>query len=202
MHDARRDSPSFHRNIEPITEKLHEILYPQCEHVLEIGSGSGQHVERFSREFPKITFQPTEYDAENLPSIDSWCQDYNNVSRALQLDVTKANWFEDNLQKFDALLCFNVIHITPWKVTQSIFNGARQHLASKCQIMFYGPFKIDGKNTNESNVEFEKWLKEKDPSFGIRDIADVELVASEADFKLVKPHPMPANNLMLEFARV
>jgi len=201
MNNPRRDAPSFHRNIEPITEKLREILALKCEYVLEVGSGSGQHVERFSREFPQITFQPTEHDVDNLPSIDGWCEDCKNVSTALQLDVTRIEWFKDDAQKFDALLCFNVIHITPWEVTSSIFKGAQNHMNDDCQLMFYGPFKIDGKNTSESNNEFEKWLKEKDASYGIRDIADVELTAHENGFKLVKAHPMPANNFILEFAR-
>ncbi len=121
MNDIRRDSPSFHRNIEPITQKLSEVLPENCSHVLEIGSGSGQHSERFAREFPQLTFQPTEYGSENLDSIDSWCDQYLNVLPAMQLDVMNKNWFPKGSQKFDALICFNVIHITPWEVTEAIF---------------------------------------------------------------------------------
>ncbi len=202
MNDIRRDAPSFHRNIEPITQKMHEILSKNSLHVLEIGSGSGQHTTRLSREFPHLNFQPTEYDVDNLPSINSWCEGYHNVEPAVQLDVSKKQWFEDEATKFDILLCFNVIHITPWKITEAIFKGAKNVMSNECQLLFYGPFKIDGKQTSDSNGEFEKWLKGKDQGFGIRDISEVDTVAKNHGFKLKRRHPMPANNLICEFARV
>lgn len=201
MNSIKRDSPSFHRNIEPITATLHEAIAPSCRHVLEIGSGSGQHVARFASEFPKLTFQPTDYDHENLASINSWCETKENVSPSLRLDVTNMPWFKKGYPKFDLLLCFNVIHITPWAVTQSLFKGANKTLTEESQILFYGPYKIDGKHTSTSNAEFENWLQEKDNSFGIRDIGDVEDEASANGFILKKSITMPANNFMLEFAR-
>jgi cyclopropane fatty-acyl-phospholipid synthase-like methyltransferase len=201
MNELRRDSPSYHRNIEPITQKLHELNGDDAYHVLEIGSGSGQHVARFANEFPRLQFQPTDYDQDNLPSINSWCKNMENVSPALQLDVTKLPWLDKDKPKFDLLLCFNVIHITPWEVTQAIFKGADQHLSSESRMIFYGPYKTDGKHTSESNVEFELWLKEKDNSYGIRNIGDVESEASKNGFSLKQAIAMPANNFMLEFAR-
>ena len=201
MNDLRRDSPSFHRNIEPITQKLHELIDGSCRQVLEIGSGTGQHIARFASEFQKLQFQPTDYDKDNLPSIDSWCENIKNVSPGLQLDVTDMPWFEKDHPKFDLLLCFNVIHITPWEVTQAIFKGADQHLSSESRMIFYGPYKVDGKHTSESNAEFELWLKEKDKSYGIRNIGDVESEASKNEFSLKQVIAMPANNFMLEFAR-
>ena len=201
MNDARRDAPSFHRNIEPITQKLHEILPNDCKHVLDIGSGTGQHVARFSEEFPQIQFQPTEYDIDNLASINAWSEGRNNVSPARQLDVTQIKWFDKTNPKFDVLLCFNVIHITPFEVTQGIFKGAQKTMRENCQLIFYGPFKIDSKHTSESNQEFEKWLKDKDVSFGIRDIGDVETEARANGFGLFESHTMPANNFLNVFTR-
>ncbi len=201
MNDVKRDSPSFHRNIEPITQKLHEILSKDYQHILEIGSGSGQHAARFSKEFPAMKFQPTDYDAENLASINSWCEDRLNVLPAIKLDVTQNNWFASECEKFDALFCFNVIHITPWEVTQTIFNHGSKYMKDTCQIMFYGPFKVNGKQTSASNEEFENWLKEKDNSYGIRDIADIELEAKLNGFKLHQGHAMPANNFLNVFSR-
>ena len=201
MNDLRRDSPSFHRNIEPITQKLHELIDGSCRQVLEIGSGTGQHVARFASEFPKLQFQPTDYDSENLPSIDSWCEGMDNVSSSLQLDVTFEFWFEKDRPKFDLLLCFNVIHITPWKVTQSIFEGAHKNMTDDSQILFYGPYKVDGKHTSDSNAEFENWLKEKDSSYGIRDLHDVENEANANELLLKRSIPMPANNFLIKFAR-
>lgn len=202
MNPIRHDSPSFHRNIEPLTQKLHEVFTPSMRNVLEIGSGSGQHIARFAAEFPQVIFQPTEYDQDNLASINSWCKEHDTVSPALQLDVTRENWFTKRVPKFDALLCFNVIHITPWEVTKSIFNGANTYMADECRLIFYGPFKVDGQQTSESNGEFEKWLKEKDVSYGIRDISDMETEAEKHGFKLNQSHPMPANNFLNIFSRV
>lgn len=201
MNDLKRDSPSFHRNIEPITQKLHELIDGSCLRVLEIGSGTGQHIARFASEFPKLQFQPTDYDSENLPSINSWCEGMENASPSQQLDVTCEFWFERDLPKFDLLLCFNVIHITPWEVTQSIFKGAHKNMTDDSQILFYGPYKIDGKHTSDSNAEFENWLKEKDNSYGIRDIRDVENEANANEFLLKRSITMPANNFLIEFAR-
>ena len=134
-------------------------------------------------------------------SINSWCENSKNVSPSIKLDVTSENWFDETHQKFNALLCFNVIHITPWEITQSIFNRADKNLTAKSQIIFYGPYKIDGKHTSDNNVEFEQWLKEKHTSFGIRDIADVEDEAIASGFKLQQMIAMPANNFIVEFAR-
>lgn len=202
MNDVRRDSPSFHRNIEPITQKLREILAEGCKNVLEIGSGSGQHAARFSDEFPSAQFQPTEYEVENLASIDAWSERCDNVSPALQLDVTKDDWFDGNTPKFDALFCFNVIHIAPWEVTQAIFKGANKYMNPACQVIFYGPYKIDAEHTSDSNQEFEKWLKAKDHAYGIRDIADVASVANLNGFSLQESYPMPSNNFLNVFARL
>lgn len=201
MNDPRRDSPSYHRNIEAITNKLHEVLPKQALRILEIGSGSGQHVARFSSEFPKVTFQPTDYEQENLASINAWAEGQGNILSAQQLDVTQQNWLTKNIQKFDALLCFNVIHITPWEVTQSIFRNADKVMRDKCQIIFYGPFKIKGAQTSESNGDFEEWLKAKDILFGVRDIEDVNQAAQTYGFQLAESHPMPANNFINLFAR-
>lgn len=201
MNQPRRDTPSYHRNIEPITQILHELIEQSCSHVLEIASGSGQHIARFASEFPKLQFQPTEYDRENLPSIDSWCENLENVAPSLRLDATQENWFEEEQPKFDLLLCFNVIHITPWEVTQALFKGADKNMAAESQILFYGPYKINRKHTSESNVEFENWLKEKDSSYGIRDLQEVKTIAQENGFILKQTISMPANNFMIEFAR-
>lgn len=201
MPDPRKDSPSFHRNIEPITEKLHEIGFAKMKRVMEIGSGSGQHAARFAAEFPETQFQPTDYEVDNLASIDAWCDDQSNVLPALQLDVTADKWFANPSKPFDALFCANVIHITPWEVTEAIFAGAARHMNHIGTVILYGPYKVDGKQTSEGNVNFEIWLKEKSAEFGVRDIADVENVAGQHGFALSKSHSMPANNFLQVFKR-
>jgi len=202
MHETRRDSPSFHRNIEPITHKLHEVLTNTRARVVEIGSGSGQHVAHFSSEFPHMRFQPTEYDVTALEGINGWSQGAENIRPALHLDVTRESWFADTVDPFNVLLCFNVIHISPWIVTTSIFERAEAYMSDECQLLFYGPFKIDGRHTSKSNVEFDTWLKNKDREFGIRDITEIRQVAVQNGFKLKKSHAMPSNNFIQEFVRI
>lgn len=199
MNDAKRDTPSFHRNIEPITDILRVVIQNRDAVVLEIASGSGQHVAHFGNAFPNMIFQPTEYDADALPSIDAWTKDTRNVLSARQLDVTKTQWFENDLPKFDVLFCSNVVHITPWHVTNALFAGGARNLRQKAQIILYGPYKINGEFVGENDPEFDLWLKDKNPSFGIRDIADVEREAANNGFKLDISYPMPANNFIQVF---
>lgn len=201
MQDPRKDAPSFHRNIEPILGALVTIFSPEINRVLEIGSGTGQHVARFGAAFPEITFQPTEYDAENLSSIDAWSEGQTNILSVLQLDVMAASWFGEDVQPFDALFCANVIHITPWEVTEALLNGASKHLRSGGQIILYGPFKEDGKHTSDSNAQFELWLKERDPRNAIHDITEVKRVAASHSFNHVEAREMPANNFLQIFMR-
>ncbi|MGI9351236.1 MAG: DUF938 domain-containing protein [Rhizobiaceae bacterium] len=201
LHDTRKDSPSFHRNIGPITEQLKEILPEPSLQVLEIGSGSGQHAVTFSGEFPGFTFQPTDVVAENLNSIDSWVTHTGstNVGKAIFLDVTDPNTHQDIKGQYDIFLCFNVIHITPWEVTEALFQFAENTGTPSARLILYGPFRIDGKQTSESNADFELWLKSKDARFGVRDIDDVQKVAGSNGFLLTNRYTMPANNFMLEF---
>lgn len=201
MNDARRDTPSFHRNIEPITDLLQVIIRNREAAVLEIASGSGQHVAHFGQAFPNMTFQPTEYEADALPSIDAWTEDTRNVLSASQLDVTKAQWFGNDLPRFDVLFCSNVVHITPWHVTHALFAGAKRNLRQEAKVILYGPYKVNREFVGENDPEFDLWLKEKDASFGIRDIADVEHEANKNGFKLEASYPMPANNFIQVFNR-
>ncbi|MEM9280182.1 MAG: DUF938 domain-containing protein, partial [Pseudomonadota bacterium] len=126
MHDRKKDSPSFRRNIAPLTAKFRELLGNEKLQVLEIGSGTGQHAVALAQEFPELIIQPTDAVAENLESIDAWIAEtaVSNVKHAQLLDVTSPGSFKDDPQKHDVILCFNVIHITPWKVTEALFEFA------------------------------------------------------------------------------
>lgn len=201
MNDPRRDTPSFHRNIEAITNTLQSIIRNREAVVLEIASGSGQHIAHFGHSFPDMIFHPTEYDTDALPSIDAWTEDTRNVLSAQQLDVTNAQWFANDHPRFDALFCSNVIHIAPWHVTNALFAGAKRNLRQEGQVILYGPYKINGEFVSENDPEFDLWLKEKEPAFGIRDIADVEHEAKTHGFKLDRSFPMPANNFIQVFSQ-
>ncbi len=202
MQDRRRDTPAFHRNIGPITARLKEVLPTKGEPVLEIGSGSGQHIVALAKEFPELEFQPTEPDPENLASIDAWMADSGttNVKPALQLDVSELPWPLPN-HGYGALFCFNVIHITPWEISECLFEGADQNLTQSSRLFIYGPFMKSGQHTSKSNAEFQKWLVAKDPRYGIRSIEELEDLARENNFALHRAYPMPANNFLIEFHR-
>ena len=202
MSDARSHSSSFERNIGPITDILLEILPHNKSALLEIGSGSGQHVAHLAKVFPHIEFHPTEYSSDSLPSINDWADHFNqsNVRLAITLDAANPNWrVQDNF--FSTLTAFNVIHYAPWEVTEKLFQHAGRYLTYDAQIILYGPYKIDGEHISQSNIDFDKWLKSVNPEFGVRDIDEVSEAAKRHKFTLDTLHPMPANNFMPIFKR-
>lgn len=197
--DARRFSPSTARNREPILNVLRDVL-PQNARVLEIASGSGEHAVYMACAMPAITWQPSDPEDEARASIDAWIahEGLANVASPLAIDVRNPNWSVDG--PFDAVVAINMIHYSPWESTSALFAGA-SHLLRKGGIVFlYGPYKRDGKHTAPSNEVFEVWLKERDPSFGVRDLRDIEREAGRHGFSLQKAMEMPANNLSLIFA--
>ncbi|MEM9331327.1 MAG: DUF938 domain-containing protein [Pseudomonadota bacterium] len=203
MHNAKKDSPSFHRNIGPITGKLDEILDTVPLRVLEIGSGSGQHAVSLATAFPNFHVQPTDIDDESIESIRAWIKEtgVDNVHDPLKLDVTQEHSPFTKDTMFDLIVCFNVIHITPWDVTDHLFDLGDKVISPNGRLLLYGPFKIEGRHTSESNVQFEQWLKSKDPSFGVRDLEDVRQTAEQYNFPRCVQHQMPSNNFLLEFTR-
>jgi len=194
-------SAAAERNKQPIAEELLRLLDPGSR-VLEIASGTGQHVLHFAAIFPASTWQPTDRDAADLVQIDARrvASGLSNVLPAAQLDVLHQPWPVG--QDFDAVLCINMIHISPWQTTPALFAGAARHLrAGTGLVVLYGPYRENGQHTAPSNEEFERWLQGKDPRFGVRDIEDVERVASEHGFARVHLARMPANNLLVAFRR-
>ena len=204
MNDPRLDTPAFHRNIEPIVALLKKHITASSLNWLEIGSGSGQHVVRFAQEFPSFTFQPTDITSESLGSISAWIKDsrLTNVREPILMNLLDDEWQKIDGQTFDLISAFNVIHISPWDVTKGLFRAAKTHGNAECRVLLYGPFRIDGKHTSESNAAFEAWLRAKNNAFGVRDIEDIKIVAKGNGYKLDHMHEMPANNFMLEFSNI
>lgn len=203
MHNKQKDSPSFHRNIEPISNKLKEVLPDGQLNVLEIGSGSGQHACAFATSFPNLTVFPTDLDPDNLTSIDAWAKSegISNVKAARILNVIEFESAGFESDSFDFVFCFNVIHISPWAVTVRLFELADRFTTDNGKIILYGPYRINGEHTSDSNVKFEGWLKAQSPEFGVRALEDVEAEAGKNGFSFVARHQMPANNFLVEFAR-
>ncbi|MES2445108.1 MAG: DUF938 domain-containing protein [Pseudomonadota bacterium] len=191
----RRHAPATARNREPIAEVLAGVL-PAEGVVLEIASGTGEHVAAFAERFPGLSWQPSDPDADARASIADWCAGLGNVLRPLALDAAAADW---PAARADAILCINMVHISRWEATLGLMAGAARLLGAGAPLILYGPYRQAGVPTAASNEAFELWLKERDPRFGLRNVEDVTEAAQ--GFALEAVVPMPANNLMLVYRR-
>ena len=202
--DGRLDAAAFHRNHEPIWAVLQRFLAGQSGDVLEVGSGTGQHVVHFARHAPDITWWPSDLHAAHLRSIEAWRvhSALANIRAPQSIDLSDPAWsLGDGPDKLLAIFCANVIHIAPWQVAEGLFAGAGRHLGADGRLFLYGPFKRDGKHTALSNAIFDTSLRDRDPDWGVRDIADVEKLGESVGLKLAGTFEMPANNMILMFAR-
>jgi len=206
--DGRLDAAAFHRNHQPIWAVLEKHLAGKSGDVLEAGSGTGQHVIFFAKHSPDITWWPSDFNETHLKSIEAWRvhSELANVRAPLRVDLTDPAWRAEirdgrGPKNLRAVFCANVIHIAPWSVAEGLFAGSGRYLASDGLLILYGPFKRDGKHTALSNAVFDTSLREGNPEWGVRDIADVEKLAGSAGLALRDIVEMPANNLILVFAR-
>ncbi len=194
-------SPSAERNKQPILEVLQSFL-PAQGRALEIASGTGQHVVWFAQHLPGWTWQPTEVHRGALYNIEVRAAeaDLANVEVALQLDVCQTPWpVETTL--FDLVLCLNMLHIAPWDACGALMRGAAAHLAPGGHLVTYGPYFEDGVVPTQSNLDFDQSLRAHDPRWGIRQLGEVQQEAARAGLALAARHAMPANNLLLVWAR-
>jgi SAM-dependent methyltransferase len=198
--DARRFAPAVARNKAAITEALARHL-PAPGLVLEIASGSGEHALHFAAHFPGLRFQPTDPDAAALASIAAWREEAQlaNLLPPLMLDVMADTW---PVQRADAVVCINMIHIAPWEATAALMRGAARILSPHGMLFLYGPFKQAGEHTAPSNAEFDASLRAQDARWGVRDLEAVACAASAAGFAAPVIESMPANNLSVIFRRL
>ena len=198
--DARRFAPAVARNKAAIMEALARHL-PAAGLVLEIASGSGEHALHFAADFPALSFQPTDPDAAALASIAAWQAEAQlpNLRAPLMLDVMADAW---PVQKADAVLCINMIHIAPWEATAALMRGTARVLPRDGILFLYGPFKQSGQHTTPSNAEFDAGLRAQDARWGLRDLEAVAEIASAAGFAAPVVEAMPANNLSVVFRRL
>jgi SAM-dependent methyltransferase len=205
--DGRLDAPAFHRNHDPIWSAIADFLNKQTGDVLELGSGTGQHAVTFARRAPQLTWWPSDIYSSHLDSITAWRQHEGlaNLRAPQSIDLTISDWNwragEDAGRPLVALLCINVLHISPWRVSQNLFSGAGRLLRSEGRLFIYGPFMRDGAHFAPSNAAFDATLRAENAEWGVRDIADLRTLADEAGLSLAEITPMPANNLVLAFAR-
>ena len=193
--------PAPERNKQPILDVLQRVL-PASGLVLEVASATGQHAEHFARDWPRLIWQPSDYDPEHLATLRERAQraQLSNLLQPLLLDVTIDPW---PISEAAAIYNANMIHISPWRVTEGLFAGAARLLQSGAVLVSYGPYSIDGgQHISESNARFDESLKARDPSWGVRDVTEVSAVAKHCGFQLEERVLMPANNFSLIWRRV
>jgi len=194
-------SAAAERNKQPILDQLRQVL-PERGKVLEIASGTGQHAVHFAAGMPGIIWQPSDSTTADFPSIVSRrdAAAISNVADPARLDVMDPAWAVPH--DFDAIVCINMIHISPWETTPALFAGASRHLRKEAGlVVLYGPFRETGVHTAPSNEAFEVWLQARDLRFGVRNLEDVEAAARACGFSRTHLARMPANNLLLAFSR-
>ena len=196
----KREAPAAARNRQPILDVLQPHL-PIKGLVLEIASGTGEHVVHYAAARPGLVFQPSDPDAGARASIDDWVQTLglDNVRPALEIDVTRAIW---PVERADAVLCCNMIHIAPWEAAIGLVTGAARLLPPGGLLFTYGPYRRGGRHTAPSNEAFDADLKRRNPAWGVRDLEAVTELAHRQGFSGLEIVEMPANNLSLLFKRV
>ena len=206
--DGRLDAPAFHRNHRAIWAVMQPFLAGKSGDVIEAGSGTGQHLINFAGRSPKITWWPSDLNEQHLKSISAWRAHAGlpNIRPPLRIDLSDSAWCPEMHDgsgpgELLAVFCANVIHIAPWRVAEGLFVGAGRYLRVDGRLFLYGPFKRDGKHTAVSNAVFDTSLRDRNPEWGVRDIADLERLAENAGLALIDIAEMPANNLTLVFER-
>lgn len=198
--DMRRYAAAAARNRESILAVLAPYL-PWRGLVLEIASGSGEHIVSFAQSSGSdVAFQPSDPDPGARASIDAWVNavGLTTVRPAIVLDATVLPW---PVSRADVIVCINMIHVAPWEAAQGLVKGAARVLAPDGFLYVYGPFRRDGRHTSEGNEQFDRDLRLQDPRWGIRDLAELSDLAVASGLTPPLVVDMPANNLSLFFRR-
>ena len=195
---ARRSAPAAQRNREPIAEVLADWL-PASGLVLEIASGTGEHATFFAERFTALDWQPSDLHPDALSSIRAWREaaGLRNLREPIVVDAASRDW---PIERAEAVLSINMVHISPWASALGLIAGAARILPPGAPLILYGPWLKDDIATVESNLAFDADLKSRDPLWGLRRVEDFADAAS-GEFELLETRPMPANNLMLLFRR-
>lgn len=197
--DSRRHAPATARNREPLLDVLSRVL-PESGLVLEVASGTGEHAVYFASMLPRTIWQPSDPSADARSSIAAWCEaeGVENVLAPIALDASAASW---PVESADAVVCINMIHISPWEATVGLMRGAGSILASGTPLVLYGPYRRPDRPLEPSNEAFDADLRRRDSRWGLRDLNDVAACADENGFTLESVVEMPANNLTVIFRK-
>ena len=191
-------SESCVQNRAPILAVLREV-FADRRHVLEIGSGTGQHAVYFAPELPHLVWQTADVPQHHA-GIRAWLDEAKlpNVLAPLALDVNQPHW---SATRYDAVFSANTLHIMSWPEVGRFFAGIDEVLETGGVLAVYGPFNVGGAYTSESNARFDAWLKARDPAAGIRDFEAVDVLARARGLVLQQDIAMPANNRILVWRR-
>ncbi|HET7316759.1 MAG TPA: DUF938 domain-containing protein [Sphingomicrobium sp.] len=194
-----RSAPAALRNREPIADVLAEWL-PDSGLVVEIASGTGEHAVHFAERFPGLDWQPTDIHPDALSSIRARVREagLSNLREPLILNASAREW---PVERADAVLSINMVHISPWSSALGLLAGASRLLAAGAPLILYGPWISGSVETAPGNLAFDADLKRRDPQWGLRKVEDFAAEAARERFTLVEQRPMPANNLMLLFEK-
>jgi hypothetical protein len=197
--DARRFAPATLRNRDPILDVLRTVL-PTSGVVLEVASGSGEHVVHFARHLPTLQWQPTDPSPDALQSIAAWValREVDNILPPIALDAAQSPW---PVEQAAAVLCINMIHISPWQATVGLMRGAGEILASGSPLYLYGPYRRPGLPLEPGNAAFDQDLKARDSRWGLRDLDAVIDCAAAHDLGFEQCLDMPANNMSVVFRK-
>ena len=193
-------APAAQRNMEPIAAVLDDVL-PERGLVLEIASGTGEHAVAFAARFPSLEWQPTDADSESVEWIRRRVEETGlaNVRDPLLVDAASDRW---EVAEADALLCINMVHISPWAATLGMLQGAARLLSKGAPLVLYGPYRQVGVETAASNEAFDASLRARNPEWGLRQVDEVSSAAAVVGLELGRIVNMPANNLTLVFRRL
>ena len=197
--EAKRHAPATARNRDAIADMLSGSL-PASGTILEIASGTGEHIVHFAGAFPHLLWQPSDHDVLGLDSISAWSTEAGlpNLLPPVLIDASAPDW---PVARADALLCINMVHIAPWAAAQGLMAGAGRLLPKGAPLILYGPYIVPGVETAPSNLAFDANLRAQNPDWGLRDLAEVEALAAAHGLLLDQQIEMPANNLSLIFLK-
>ena len=197
--ECRQHAPAVARNRGPILDVLRSVL-PSSGLILEVASGTGEHAVHFARALPMLVWQPSDPSREARRSIELWTatEGLGNVRAPLHLDAADDDWPIDHAA---AVVCINMIHISPWTSIEGLMRGAGRILDAGAPLYLYGPFRQAPRPIESSNAAFDESLRRRDPRWGLRDLNEVAACAGSHGFVLDRAVEMPANNLSVIFRR-
>lgn len=213
--DKMLRNPAGERNKQPILEVLQKYINPDAKStLLEISSGVGMHSSFFAEHFPNTTFQTSEFEREIFSSINAYRDNCatKNVLEPVFIDVSKdiSEWdakfqgqkLKDCQNSFDYMMNINMMHISPIECSEGLFANTSKLLKKEGILFTYGPYACDGVLEPESNISFDQSLRHRDPTWGIRDIADLKKIAAKNSIELLATYNLPSNNKCLIWKKI